>query len=114
MPADVHAIDDIFAMELDRLQESHLLRGRRTLRPIDATHVELDGRRLINFASNNYLGLTHHPRVIEAVRIATERYGAGAGAAGLVTGYTDAHASAEHAFAIWKGTEAAVLLPSGY
>jgi 8-amino-7-oxononanoate synthase len=114
MSGNQRAIDDLSTAELDRLRESHLLRGRRPLRPIDATHVELDGRRVVNFASNNYLGLTHHPRVIEAVRIATERYGAGAGAAGLVTGYTDAHASAEHALASWKGTEAAVLLPSGY
>jgi 8-amino-7-oxononanoate synthase len=114
MPADVHSLDEFFSAELNRLRESHLLRGRRTLRPLDATHVELDRRRLINFASNNYLGLTHHPRVIEAVKAAAERYGAGAGAAGLLTGYTDAHASAEHALASWKGTEAAVLLASGY
>jgi 8-amino-7-oxononanoate synthase len=114
MFADAHSIDGIFTAELDRLRESHLIRSRRTLRPIDATHVELDGRRLINFASNNYLGLTHHPRVIEAVKLAAERYGAGAGAAGLVTGYTDAHASAENTLASWKGTEASVLLPSGY
>jgi 8-amino-7-oxononanoate synthase len=114
MPADVHFIDDVFAAELDRLRESNLLRGRRTLRPVDATHVELDGRRVINFASNNYLGLTHHPRVSEAIRTAMKRYGAGAGAAGLVTGFTDAHASAEQALATWKGTEAAVLHSSGY
>jgi 8-amino-7-oxononanoate synthase len=114
MSADVRSIDDIFTTELHRLREPHLLRGRRTLRPIDGTHAELDGRRLINFASNNYLGLTHHPRVIEAVKTAVQHYGAGAGAAGLVTGYTDAHASAEHTLASWKGTQAAVLLPSGY
>jgi 8-amino-7-oxononanoate synthase len=114
MSGNQRAIGHLFTAELDRLRDSQLLRGRRTLRPLNATHVELDGRRLINFASNNYLGLTHHPRVVEAARIVAERYGTGAGAAGLVTGYTDAHASAEQALASWKGTEAAVLLPSGY
>jgi 8-amino-7-oxononanoate synthase len=114
MPGEQRDIDEIFTAELGRLRESDLLRGRRTLQPVDATHVELDGRRLINFASNNYLGLTHHPRVIEAVQVISERYGTGSGAAGLVTGYTEAHAAAEHALATWKGTEAAVLLPSGY
>lgn len=80
---------------------------------LDATHVERDGRRLVNFASNNYLGLTHHPRVLEALRRSSAA-GAGSGAAGLVTGHSVAHADAEKALAHWKGTAAAVLLPSGY
>jgi 8-amino-7-oxononanoate synthase len=105
---------DTFHEELDRLRGAHLLRGRRPLRTVDATHVEWQGRRLVNFASNNYLGLTHHPRVVEAVQRAAAATGAGGGAAGLITGYTDLHASAEAALAGWKGTESAVLLPSGY
>lgn len=104
----------LIAGELQGLRESNLLRRRRAVTPLDATHVEIDGRRYVNFASNNYLGLTHHPRVIDAARRATERRGAGSGAAGLITGYTDAHASAERGLAAWKGAEAAVLLPSGY
>jgi 8-amino-7-oxononanoate synthase len=102
------------ADELRRLRESNLLRQRRAVTPLDATHVEWAGRRYVNFASNNYLGLTHHPRVLEAAACASQRGGAGSGAAGLITGYTDAHAAAEHALAAWKGTESAVLLPSGY
>jgi 8-amino-7-oxononanoate synthase len=100
--------------ELERLRESRLFRDRRTLTPLDATHVEADGRRYVNFASNNYLGLTHHPRVLDAVTRACAAAGAGSGAAGLITGHTAAHASAERALAAWKGTGAAVLLPSGY
>ena len=64
---------------------------------IDATHVEIDGHRYVNFASNNYLGLTHHPRVIAAFESEAHRSGVGSGAAALVTGYTEAHASAERA-----------------
>src|SRR5687767_1951551 len=100
--------------ELDRLRGASLYRSRRAINPIDATHVEWDGRRYVNFTSNNYLGLTHHPRVIEAARTALEQDGAGAGAAALAGGYGSRHASAESALAKWKGTEAAILLPSGY
>jgi 8-amino-7-oxononanoate synthase len=100
--------------DLDRLREAHLYRSRRTVLPLDATHVEIDGRRYVNFASNDYLGLTHHPAVIEAAANATRRYGAGSGAAPLVSGYTPAHASCESALARWKGAEAAILFPSGY
>ena len=99
---------------LARLHDASLFRQRRTLRPLDATHVELDGRRLVNFCSNNYLGLTHHPRLIEAARDAAGRDGVGSGAAGLISGHGPALASAERAVARWKGTEAAVLLSSGY
>ena len=100
--------------DLARLREQHLYRQRRVVRPIDATHVEVDGRQYVNFASNNYLGLTHHPRVVEAAAAALREYGAGAGASPLITGYGPAHASLERRLAEWKGTEAAVLLPSGY
>ena len=117
MPDSWHDVDSFSALlerELIRLTEAGLLRQRRVVRSIDAVHVEIDGRRYTNFCSNDYLGLTHHPRVIEAVRSGAERFGAGAGAAGLISGYSPAHASAEAAIALWKGTEAAVLLPSGY
>jgi len=100
--------------DLDRLREAHLYRSRRTVLPLDATHVEIDGRRYVNFASNDYLGLSHHPAVIEAAASATRQYGAGSGAAPLVSGYTPAHASCESALARWKGAEAAILFPSGY
>lgn len=100
--------------ELSRLAEERLLRHRRVVRPIDAVHVEIDGRVCVNFCSNNYLGLTHHPRVVGALRTGAEEFGAGAGAAGLISGFSPQHAATEAAIARWKSTEAAVLLPSGY
>lgn len=106
--------EQVFDDAVGELRESNLERVRRAVRPLDAVHIEWQGRRLVNFASNNYLGLTHHPRVVEAVRRAVEESGAGSGAAGLITGYTDRHASAEAALAKWKGTDSAVILPSGY
>ena len=100
--------------ELSRLATEQLLRERRVIRPIDAVHVEIDGRRCVNFCSNNYLGLTHHPRVVEAVRAAATEFGAGSGAAGLISGFSPKHLAAEAAVAQWKSTESALLLPSGY
>lgn len=88
-----------------------LLRQRQILEPVDATHVSIDGTTYVNFSSNNYLGLTHHPKILQAARRA---WSVGSGASGLITGYTQVHAAAEKLLARWKGTESAVLLPSGY
>jgi len=99
------------AKALNDRREARGYRRRRVIRALDATHVEIDGRRCVNFASNNYLGLTHHPRVVAAFQSTGH---AGSGAAALISGYTPAHASAERAIAQWKGTEASLLLGSGY
>jgi 8-amino-7-oxononanoate synthase len=99
---------------LDGLRHSQKFRSRKIIEPIDATHVLLDGRRVTNFASNDYLGLSHHLAVIQAEIDACTRYGAGSGAAPLITGFGPAHELAESRIAQWKGVERAVLLPSGY
>jgi 8-amino-7-oxononanoate synthase len=96
------------------LRGSSHFRFRRLITPIDSTHVELDGRRLINFASNDYLGLARHPAVIAAASGASAVYGVGSGASPLISGYGPAHRAAETRIAQWKGAESAVLLPSGY
>lgn len=98
---------------LDRRRCEHRLRQRIESHPIDSTHVLIEGKRYVNFAANNYLGLTHHPRVLRAIEDAV-KLGAGSAAAGLISGYTDLHRSAEQTIARWKGTQACVLLPSGY
>src|SRR6185503_12120279 len=102
--------------DLARLSAAHLLRTRRVVTPVTSTRVLIEGYEgeFLNFASNNYLGLSHHPRVIEAATSAIETYGAGSGAAGLITGHSELHRKAEQGLATWKGTQAAVLLPSGY
>src|SRR3954470_22555250 len=107
-------LSELLEQELTRREAEHQLRSRIPITPIDATHLEIDGRRYVNFASNDYLGLTHHPLVIRAAQDALAKYGAGSGASALVSGYTAAHRSAEEAIAAWKGSEAAVLLSSGY
>jgi len=75
---------------------------------------ELDGRTVVSFASNDYLGLTAHRDVRAAAIEATERWGAGSGASRLVVGSRPIHHELEDAIAAWRGTEAAVLFPTGF
>src|SRR5688572_19494402 len=72
------------------------------------------GSSLINFGSNDYLGLAADPRVVAAARRAAEAFGWGAGASPLVTGWTEAHDELAAALARFEHTEAAVLFPTGY
>jgi 8-amino-7-oxononanoate synthase len=74
----------------------------------------VDGQPVVSFASNDYLGLSAHPEVIEAARSALARWGAGSGASRLVTGSRPVHAELERALAEWKGTEAAMVFPTGF
>jgi 8-amino-7-oxononanoate synthase len=112
MPAD-----DFFSLlqsSLDQRRSDVTFRSRRPVTILDSTHVEIDGRRLINFASNNYLGLTHHPLVHRAFERTAKSSGVGSGAAPLITGHSEHHALAERTLADWKQSENAVLLASGY
>jgi len=104
----------VLAGDLARLDAAAL---RRDLRPIDSasdTEVAIDGRSYLLLSSNNYLGLATHPAVRAAARQAIERYGCGAGASRLISGHLDLHAAVETKLAAFKGTEAALLFPSGY
>jgi 8-amino-7-oxononanoate synthase len=71
-------------------------------------------RTVVSFASNDYLGLATHPAVVAAAHDALDRWGAGSGASRLVTGSRPVHHALESALAEWKGTEAAVVLPTGF
>ncbi|HEX7096641.1 MAG TPA: 8-amino-7-oxononanoate synthase [Acidimicrobiales bacterium] len=79
-----------------------------------STRLVAEARDVITFASNDYLGLSQHPRVIAAAVAALERYGTGAGASRLVVGSRPVHHELECALAEWKGTDAAILFPTGY
>jgi 8-amino-7-oxononanoate synthase len=73
-----------------------------------------DGRAVIAFASNDYLGLTQHPAVIAAAHAALDRWGAGSGAARLIVGSRPIHSELEHELAAWKRSDSAVLFPTGF
>jgi 8-amino-7-oxononanoate synthase len=104
-------IDDALA-DLDRNSLRRTLVARSG--PQRGDRIEIAGQSLVNFGSNDYLGLAADPRVIAAVRSAIEEVGWGAGASPLVTGRADLHAELERKLAEFEGTEAALLFPSGY
>ena len=90
---------------------SRVLRAHRDVLP---GHFERGGKWLVNFGSNDYLGLAADPRVIEAARQAAERFGWGAGGSPLVAGWTEAHEELTAALARFAHNEAALLFPTGY
>jgi 8-amino-7-oxononanoate synthase len=73
-----------------------------------------DGRAVVSFASNDYLGLTQHPTVVAAAHAALDRWGTGSGSARLIVGSRPVHSELEQALAAWKQAEAAVLFPTGF
>ncbi|HVM35834.1 MAG TPA: 8-amino-7-oxononanoate synthase [Actinomycetota bacterium] len=88
----------------------------RRVRDFDARDVvgTIDGRQIVSFASNDYLGLSHHPAVVAAAQAAAQTWGAGAGSARLIAGSRPIHARLENELAAWKQTERALLFASGF
>ncbi len=91
-----------------------LARRLREITQGHTTHVVLDGRRLLNFSSNDYLGLAGHPDLVAALKDAADRHGVGATAASLVCGHRRPHSELEQALAEWTGRERALLFGTGY
>ncbi|MBC8291963.1 MAG: 8-amino-7-oxononanoate synthase [Proteobacteria bacterium] len=96
------------------LRDRDLLRGLREVESAQLPRVTLDGRELLLFCSNNYLGLACHPEVVEAARLATARWGASSVSSRLVSGHMTVHAELEDKIARWKNQEAALVFSTGY
>ncbi len=108
------SLDALAREKLAKLESQQLLRRLHVTDPVGGAGVERDGRRLLNFCSNDYLNLSQHPDVIQAAVDATQRYGAGSGASRLVTGNHPLYEELENALARLKGTDAACVFGSGY
>lgn len=108
------SLDRFAASKLDRLTALGLRRSVVDTMRSDAVHIRRNGRDLVSFCCNDYLGLTHHPAVKAAARDAVEAYGAGAGASRLITGNHDLYAVLEAKLAALKGADAACVFGSGY
>ena len=103
-----------FAILLSELAQADQLRSRRLVTsPQDASMI-VDGERVMSFASNDYLGLANHPRVVEAAMRALKRYGLGAAASHMVTGHMQPHHDLEIRLAEFLGLPKALLFSSGY
>ncbi|WBS02939.1 8-amino-7-oxononanoate synthase [Pseudoduganella sp. SL102] len=94
---------DQLAANLDGLREQGLIRTRRTVDTPCGPRVTVDGRELLAFCSNDYLGLAAHPAVTAALREGTGLYGAGSGASHLISGHSRAHAALEERLADFAG-----------
>lgn len=98
---------------LKALSDEGLDRHLRTCAGAAEPEIELDGRTLLQFSSNNYLGLASHPRIVDAAKAALDKFGAGAGASPLISGHLSVHAELETALARSKGAEAALVYAAG-
>lgn len=104
----------MFDDELAELQSSGLYRSMRLVEGSQGGRVMMDGSEVLLLCSNNYLGLSDHPKLIEAACEAVRRYGTGSGAARLVSGNMTLHKMLEERLATFKGTEASLLFNNGY
>jgi 8-amino-7-oxononanoate synthase len=102
------------AAELRHLRDAHLYRARRVLNGPQGARPVIDGRRLLAFCSNDYLGLANHPAVRAALKRGADTYGVGSGAAHLITGHSAAHHALEEDLAELVGRPRALLFSTGY
>lgn len=108
------ALDTFLAEALDRLEGRQQRRSLVTTRTIGRGRVQREGRDLIDFSSNDYLGLAAHPLLAERSAQWAIRHGSGSGASRLMTGTAPEHFAIEDRIARFKGTEAALLFPTGW
>ena len=100
--------------DLEAIRETGLWRELRQIESTQSTRIKLGGRKVINFSSNDYLGLAGHPVLGQAAREAVEQFGVGSGASRLICGSLQPHHELESALAKWQGTEAALVFSTGF
>jgi len=100
--------------ELNNLRTANLYNRIRTLSSPQGAWLVVDGKRVLNFCSNNYLGLANHPRLVRAAHDAIDQYGIGPAAVRSIAGTMDLHVRLEQRLAAFKGVEAAISFQSGF
>ena len=100
--------------ELNALKEAGLYNRIRTISSAQGGRLTVDGKSVLNFCSNNYLGLANHPRLKQAAKDAIDQYGVGPAAVRTIAGTLDLHLELERRMAAFKGVEAAVTFQSGF
>jgi glycine C-acetyltransferase len=100
--------------ELNTLREQGLYRSLRVLQSRQEAESKFDGRMVVNLSSNNYLGLTTHPKLVEAAIQAIRDYGVGSGSVRTIAGTMEIHMELERRLAEFKKTEAVVVFQSGF
>jgi len=102
------------ADELSNLKDSGLLTNIRTLSSPQGAWLVVDGKEVLNFCSNNYLGLANHPFLVESAKAAIDEFGVGPGAVRPIAGTMAIHLELESRLAAFKGVEAAITFQSGF
>ncbi|BFI94711.1 MAG: 8-amino-7-oxononanoate synthase [Rhodanobacter sp.] len=102
------------AIQTSERERASLRRRLRTVEHAEGPWLECDGRRLLGFCSNDYLGLAQHPQLIAALKRTADDEGVGGGSAHLICGHRREHAQLEEALAEWTGRERALLFSTGY
>ena len=100
--------------ELDGLRQAGLFNTIRTLTSPQGAWLTVDGQRVLNFCSNNYLGLANHPKLVQAADEATRKYGVGPGAVRSIAGTMQLHVELETRLAKFKGAEDVITFQSGF
>jgi glycine C-acetyltransferase len=105
---------DWLNQEIEGLKEQGLYNRIRTIGSAQGAWLTVDGKQVLNFCSNNYLGLANHPKLVEAARRAMEIYGVGPAAVRSIAGTTDLHVQLEQRLAKFKGAEEVITFQSGF
>lgn len=100
--------------ELEARKAGYLYRSRKILESAQSVEPVIDGKKVLSFCSNDYLGLANHPDVVAAFKTAADQYGVGSGSAHLVSGHSKEHHALEEELADFIGTERALLFSTGY
>ena len=99
---------------LEDRKQQNLYRTRGVLSTPQGIHVEIDGKQVTNFCSNDYLGLANHPDIVNSFKNATDNYGVGSGSAHLICGHSIAHHALEEELAEFTGRDRVLLFSTGY
>ncbi|NJC95964.1 MAG: 8-amino-7-oxononanoate synthase [Anaerolineales bacterium] len=105
---------DWVTQEIDGLKEQGLYNRIRTIGSPQGAWLTVDGKNVLNFCSNNYLGLANHPKLVEAAKEATKKYGVGPAAVRSIAGTMDLHVQLEQRLAKFKGAEDVITFQSGF
>ena len=105
---------DWLTQEINGLKEQGLYNNIRTIGSAQGARLLVDGKDVLNFCSNNYLGLANHPKIVEAAKEATKKYGVGPAAVRSIAGTTDLHVQLEERLAKFKGAEDVITFQSGF
>jgi len=105
---------DWVTREINSLKEQGLYNNIRTLGSPQGAWLTVDGKNVLNFCSNNYLGLANHPKLVEAAKEATKKFGVGPGAVRTIAGTMDLHVQLEQRLAKFKGAEDVITFQSGF